>query len=112
MILPVQHLVHRAIADAIRRLHPGLEIPTFAVEVPPSRALGDLAVTVAFQLARPLRKAPKIIAQELASAVGEIPGIMRIVVAPNGYLNLFLDRQAYLTPRFRGNVAGAPGGFQ
>src|SRR5262245_25461137 len=109
MILPVQQLVHRAIADAIRRLHPDVEIPTFTVEVPPSRALGDLAVTVAFQLARPLRKAPKIIAQELASAIADIPGIIRIVVAPNGYLNLYLDRPAYLTPRFRGEVSGASG---
>ena len=95
--------------DTIRRLHPDLDIPTFAVEVPPSRALGDLAVTVAFQLARPLRKAPKIIAQDLASAVGDIPGIAKIVVTPNGYLNLYLDRAAYLTPRFRGEIASAPG---
>ena len=43
-------------------------MPTFAIETPPSRALGDLAVTVAFQLARTLRKAPRAIAQELAPA--------------------------------------------
>ena len=109
MILPVQHVVHRAITDAIRRLHPAIEIPPFAVEVPPSRALGDLAVTVAFQLARPLRKAPKIIAQDLASTVGDIPGIARLVVTPNGYLNFYLDRAAYLAPRFRGRVVAAPG---
>ena len=109
MILPVQHIVHRAIADAIRRLHPDLEIPAFAVEVPPSRVLGDLAVTVAFQLARPLRKAPRLIAQEVAATVGDIPGIARIAVAPNGYLNLYLDRVAYLTPRVRGQVSAASG---
>ena len=55
MILTVQRHVHDAIAAAIRRQYGLEEIPDFAVEVPPNRALGDLAVTVAFQLARSLR---------------------------------------------------------
>src|SRR5262249_11356518 len=83
----------------------GVEPPSFAVEVPPNRALGDLAVTVAFQLARTLRKAPHAIAQELSGALDAVEGITRIVVAPNGYLNLFLDRRAYLLARVTG--AGA-----
>ena len=101
MILTVQRHVHDAIAAAIRRQYGVAEIPDFAVEVPPNRALGDLAVTVAFQLARSLRKAPRAIAQELAEAVGEIPGVARIVPAPNGYLNLYLDRYAFFLPRVR-----------
>jgi len=104
MILTVQRHVHDAIAAAIRRQYSVEEIPDFAVEVPPNRALGDLAVTVAFQLARSLRKAPRAIAQELAQAVGEIPGVARIVPAPNGYLNLYLDRYAYFLPRVRQQV--------
>jgi len=104
MILTVQRHVHDAIAAAIRRQYGMEEIPDFAVEVPPNRALGDLAVTVAFQLARSLRKAPRAIAQELAQAVGEIPGVARIVSAPNGYLNLYLDRYAFFLPRVRQQV--------
>jgi len=104
MILTVQRHVHDAIAAAIRRQYGVEEIPDFAVEVPPNRALGDLAVTVAFQLARSLRKAPRAIAQELAQAVGEIPGVARIVPAPNGFLNLYLDRYAYFLPRVRQQV--------
>jgi arginyl-tRNA synthetase len=104
MILAVQRHVHDAIAAAIRRQYGVEEIPDFAVEVPPNRALGDLAVTVAFQLARSLRKAPRVIAQELAQAVGEIPGVARIVPAPNGYLNLYLDRYAFFLPRVRQQV--------
>ena len=68
MILPVQRLVHDAIAGAIRQQFGVADVPPFAVEVPPTRALGDLAVPVAFQLARTLRKAPRAIAQELAQA--------------------------------------------
>src|SRR5262249_41918283 len=77
----------------------------FAVEVPPNRMLGDLAVTVAFQLARALRRPPRAIAQELAPAAGRIPGVARAVATPNGYLNLFLDRPAYLIARLRGEVS-------
>ena len=73
------------------------EVPPFAVEVPPNRALGDLAVPVAFQLARTLRKAPRAIAQELAAGARRpFPASRAIVAAPNGYLNLFLDRRAFL----------------
>jgi arginyl-tRNA synthetase len=95
MILTVQRLVHAAVADAIRRQF-GVDAPPFAVEAPPTRALGDLAVTVAFQLARTLRKPPRAIAQEIAGAIGPIPGVARVDVAPNGYLNLSLDRADYL----------------
>jgi arginyl-tRNA synthetase len=105
MILSVQRHVHTAIAGAIRQQFGLVEVPPFAVEVPPTRALGDLAVAVAFQLARTLRKAPRAIAQELAQAVGPIPGVERIVAAPNGYLNLYLDRAAFLIPRVRRQVA-------
>src|SRR5262245_57077294 len=106
MILPLERHVHDVIADAVRRQFGVADVPAFAVEVPPTRALGDLAVPVAFQLARTLRKAPRAIAQELASALGDVPGVARVVAAPNGYLNVFLDRRSYLLPRIRQQVLG------
>ena len=99
MILNVQRLVHDAIADAVRRRFGLTDVPAFTVEMPPSRALGDLAVAVAFQLARALKKAPRAIAQDLADATGGIPGVARVVAAPNGYLNLYLDRPSFLLDR-------------
>src|SRR3989454_5484142 len=108
MILIVQRRVHDAIADAIRRQYALTDVPAFAVEVPPTRTLGDLAVAVAFQLARSLRKAPRAIAQELASSIGTIPGVTRIEATPNGYLNLSLDRPAFLIERVRGSVVSVP----
>ncbi len=105
MILSLEQQIHDAIAATIRQ-HFGLaEVPPFAVEIPPSRAMGDFAVPVAFQLARALRKAPRAIAQDLAQAVGTLPGVARIEAAPNGYLNLFLDRAAFFVPRLRQQVA-------
>src|SRR6187399_1382335 len=106
MILTVQRQVHAAISDAIRQqLGSGVDVPAFVVEVPPTRALGDLAVPVAFQLARTLRKPPKAIAEQLAQALGDIRGVTRIVATPNGYLNLYLDRAAFFIVRARGELA-------
>jgi arginyl-tRNA synthetase len=106
MMLTVQRSLHDQIAALIRRLYGLAEVPSFTVEVPPSRALGDLAVTAAFQLARTLRRAPRVIAQELAAAAGSegLDGVSRLEVAPNGYLNLFLDRRRFTTARARREV--------
>ena len=79
MILTVQRQVHDAVDQAIRQQFGVTDVPPFAIEIPPTRALGDLAIAVAFQLARPLRKPPRAIAQELAQALGAIPGIGAIV---------------------------------
>ncbi|MGC4082978.1 MAG: arginine--tRNA ligase [Vicinamibacterales bacterium] len=106
MILPIQRQVHAAISRAITGTFGVTDVPAFSVETPPSREMGDLAVTVAFQLARALRKAPRAIAQELADAVGPLPGVARIVAAPNGYLNLFLDRRAFVIDRATGRIRG------
>jgi arginyl-tRNA synthetase len=92
-------------ADAVIRLYNlPVDDPVLAaipVEMPPRRALGDLAVPLAFELARRLRKAPRVIAQEIAGALGTIEGIAKIEAAPNGYVNFFLDRAAFLTARLR-----------
>ena len=108
MILSVQRHVHDAISGAIRQHFGIADLPPIAVEVPPTRALGDLSVPVAFQLARTLRKPPRAIAQELAQALGPIPGVARVVAAPNGYLNLYLERPSFLAARVRQQVAPQP----
>jgi len=107
MILTVQQQLHDRVADAIRRQFSLTDVPTFAIEVPPNRTLGDLAITVAFQLARTLRKPPKAIAQELAGTLGSLSGITKVVAAPNGYLNLYLDRRPYVLDRLNHRIAPA-----
>lgn len=112
MMLSLQRQLHAAIAGAVRRELGVADVPQFSVEVPPNRAMGDLAITVAFQLARVLKKPPRAIAQQLAPAVSSMPGITRVDAAPNGYLNVFLDRRAFLLARLRGEVAPAAGTTQ
>ena len=108
MILPIHQRVHDAVRDAAARQFALADVPAFAVETPPNRALGDLAVTIAFQLARTLRKAPRAIAQDLAPAIGDIPGVDRVVPTPNGYLNLYLQRPSFVLERMTPPLAARP----
>src|SRR6185503_8050857 len=97
MILPAHRCVRDRLIATLQRLYqlsPDA-LPPLQLEYPPKRELGDLATPVAFELARRLRKAPRAIAQELAAEVGTIPGVRRVEAAPNGYLNIFLDRVAF-----------------
>jgi len=101
MILPL----HEALKDRVRAILAEVHglgddaAVTIAIETPPNRTLGDLGTPVAFDLARRLRQAPRAIAQDLASRMGVIAGIARVEAAPNGYLNVFLDRPGFLRTR-------------
>jgi arginyl-tRNA synthetase len=105
MILNVHQTLRSALEDTVRRLYQLDDVPAIAIETPPNRALGDLAVAIAFELARRLRKAPRAIAQEIAAALPAIEGVTRSVAAPNGYVNFFLDRPAFLRSRLFGGTA-------
>jgi arginyl-tRNA synthetase len=109
MILPVHDLVRERITAALagRLGLPADALPAIVIDYPPTRALGDLALPIAFELARRLRKPPRAIADEIAGALGDIPGVAR-VQATGGYLNLFLDRRTFLTGRIAAGVPAAP----
>jgi arginyl-tRNA synthetase len=64
------------------------------LETPKQASFGELAVPVAFQLARSLKQPPKKIAAELVEAVDDVPGVAAMEVAGNGYINIRLDRAA------------------
>ena len=109
MILPLHPDLRRAITSALGKLY-GLApdaMPPIVIEYPPNRKLGDLAVTVAFDLARVLRKPPRVIAAEIAEAAGR-EGLGRLEATGAGYLNLFLDRPRFARVRIgRGPSARA-----
>jgi arginyl-tRNA synthetase len=69
-----------------------LELANLSIEQPPNVELGEYALTLAFELARKLRKAPKKIAEEIAAGLGALPGIERIEVASAGYINIRVNR--------------------
>jgi arginyl-tRNA synthetase len=104
MILPVHAALRTALADTLttRFSIARTDQPAIVIDVPPNRALGDLAVPVAFELARRLRQAPRLIAQQVADALGPIAGVARVEATANGYLNFFLDRPALTRQWLRG----------
>ena len=98
MILPLHHAIRARLRAVLGDLY-GLEaetLPEIAVQSPPNRALGDLGTPLAFELARRLRKAPRSIAAEVVAALGPVEGVARAEAAPNGYVNLFLAREAFV----------------
>src|SRR5687768_3224544 len=103
MILPVHDSVRAHVARLLTTIYALDEttLPTVALEYPPNRELGDLGTPVAFELARRLRKAPRAIAQEIAGAFGTLEGVRAVSAAPNGYLNVFLERRTFLLDRLR-----------
>jgi arginyl-tRNA synthetase len=79
-----------------------------ALEQPKQTSFGELAVPIAFQLARQLKRAPRQIAEELAAAVKHIPGIASLEIAGNGYINVRLDRSFYAQGLLHDVTAGNP----
>ncbi|WP_263353658.1 arginine--tRNA ligase [Acidicapsa acidisoli] len=104
----------------------GIELGPIAIEQPPDLKLGEFALPVAFELARKLRKAPKIIAAELATLLnnsletvalllpseseGTAQGlaISRFEAAGAGYLNVYLNRGCLVSALAQFDIRPAP----
>lgn len=63
------------------------------IETPPDRKLGDFAFPC-FKLARTLRKAPPVIAQDIASKI-EKPDFIAEIKTVGAYINFFMDRSVF-----------------
>ncbi|MGI9070396.1 MAG: arginine--tRNA ligase, partial [Bryobacteraceae bacterium] len=72
------------------------------LEQPKQSSFGELAIPVAFQLARQLKRPPKQIADELVEGLEKVPGIASLEIAGNGYVNVRLDRAAYISSLLKG----------
>lgn len=83
----------KIIAEKIRE-NTNLEIETIErlIEIPPKSDMGDYAFPC-FQLAKTMRKAPNIIAQELKEKINK--DYLEKVESIGGYLNFFIDKSSY-----------------
>lgn len=79
------------------------------IEQPKQASFGELALPAAFQLARSLKKAPKVIAEDLKNSVGGIEGVAALEIAGNGYINVRLDRGVYGRALVRGDAQRTSG---
>ncbi len=73
-----------------------IDLETVPVEQPPDLSMGEFALPVAFELARKLRKAPRMIAAELAAKLRQAltpeTGFASFEAAGAGYINVRVDR--------------------
>ena len=113
MYLTLIQRLRDTLAAHIRQTY-GVEL-SVVLEKPPKLELGEAASPVCFELAKRLKKAPRVIAQEIAASLPKIEGIARVEVAGGGYLNAFFDRVAFwnslaTTPQVTSQGARQSGG--
>ncbi len=85
--------LREALAAYIRERY-GVEL-AIVLERPPKIEMGEAASPVCFELAKRLKKAPRMIAQEIANALGRVAGIAKVEVAGGGYLNAYFERAVF-----------------
>ena len=93
MYLELQKRLGESIRAALKEKF-ALEVENVPLETPPDLRFGEIATPIALQLARTLRKAPKVIAQEIVASLGSGEGFAGFEVAGAGYINARLDRAA------------------
>ncbi len=75
---------------------------TDIVEVPTDKSMGDFAFPC-FRLAKTFRKAPPIIAKEIAEKIGG-NDIFEKVEQVNGYVNIFLSKEKFIEETLKENL--------
>ncbi|MDR0311862.1 MAG: arginine--tRNA ligase [Acidobacteriota bacterium] len=101
MLLTFTRNLEKALIEKIAaRYHVSYDSLNFTT--PPKIELGELALPVAFDLARKIKRPPREIAQELAEDACAIAGVGKVDVAGGGYLNFRLDRCAIAKGLARG----------
>ena len=110
--------MYRAVEDRMRKalrhhIHERYKTDVPVVtERPPKLSMGEAASPLCFELAKRLKKPPRVLAQEIANSMKPIPGVARVEVAGGGYLNAFFDRAEFFRATCeesgRGAMAAAP----
>ena len=91
----LEQLVRDALSAAMAEgALPEFEVADVGLERPADSANGDFSSTVAMRSARLAKKAPKAIAQAIASHIRDIPEIDRVEVAGPGFINFYLSHAA------------------
>ena len=92
-MIRVQQELLQALGDALAELAPE-QPPVPAFESPKQAGHGDLAITAAMQLAKPLKRNPRELAAQLVEALQRRPAVQRWVraleIAGPGFINLRL----------------------
>ncbi len=96
MIRIAKEQIRKAVANAANAAFQVADLPEFTVEIPADRSHGDFAANAAMLWARNLRKAPKMIADEIVASLSlEGTYFDRAEVAGPGFLNFFAGDDFY-----------------
>jgi len=91
-----EEIEEKLIAAVERQLAENFGLNTkVGLEQPKQSSFGELAIPVAFQLARQLKRPPRQIAEELAQGLESMAGVASFEIAGNGYINVRLERGQY-----------------
>lgn len=93
MYLTITNRLRDALARHIQQHY--AQTLDIVLERPPKIEMGEAASPVCFELAKRLKKAPRLIAQEIATTLGKVEGVARVEVAGAGYMNAYFDRSAF-----------------
>ncbi|HMC13481.1 MAG TPA: arginine--tRNA ligase [Gallionellaceae bacterium] len=81
-------------AQALREVAPEQPPATVLIERPKLTSHGDYACNMAMQLAKPLRKSPRDIAQALIASLPKSDVIEKVEIAGAGFINVFITTAA------------------
>ncbi|HLY96005.1 MAG: arginine--tRNA ligase [Sideroxydans sp.] len=81
-------------AQALREVAPDHVGATVLIERPKQASHGDYACNLAMQLAKPLRKSPRDIANALIAALPKSDVIEKVEIAGAGFINVFISTRA------------------
>ncbi len=84
----VRDALNRLVADGRVTLE---TMPAITFERTRAKEFGDLACNIAMQLAKPLQRKPREIAEQLLAAMPAHPALAKVEIAGPGFLNFFLS---------------------
>lgn len=96
---PMKDHLAQLVQQAIERLQAEGTLPAelavdIRIERTRDKSHGDFAANTAMQLAKPARRAPRQIAEQLVAALPGSPHVVRTEIAGPGFINFFLDPNA------------------
>lgn len=95
--IELKNIIEQAVKKAISNgALPEAEMPQFNIEKPANKDNGDYSTNVAMAGARAFKKAPRMIAEAIASCI-DLDGTAfeRVEIAGPGFMNFFLSQQFY-----------------
>lgn len=95
--IELKNIIEQAVKKAVSNGDlPEAEMPQFNIEKPANKDNGDYSTNVAMAGARAFKKAPRMIAEAIASCI-DLDGTAfdRVEIAGPGFMNFFLSQQFY-----------------